>query len=108
MPSNKVKGASTAKVRYAIIINNYYYSEIQIVTVDFLLPLGKTTTMSVLTGLYPPSGGAAYINGLNVQTDMEAIRDSLGLCPQHNILFDRLTVKEHLEFFCALKVCFCL
>ena len=25
------------------------------------------------------------------------------MCPQHNVLFDYLTVREHLEIFCALK-----
>ncbi|XP_078344110.1 phospholipid-transporting ATPase ABCA3-like [Oculina patagonica] len=64
---------------------------------------GKTTTISMLTGLYPPSSGSAHINGNSIITDMDAIRESLGLCPQHNVLFDRLTVKEHLEFFINLK-----
>lgn len=31
------------------------------------------------------------------------VRGSLGLCPQHDILFDELTVEEHLDFFCKLK-----
>ena len=35
---------------------------------------------------------------------MNQIRKSLGICPQHNILFDRLTVSEHLSFFIRLKV----
>ncbi len=35
---------------------------------------------------------------------MSRIRDDLGICPQHNVLFDRLTVKEHLDFFIRLKV----
>ena len=60
--------------------------------------------MSILTGLFPPSSGCAYINGYNILTDMDRIRDSLGLCPQHNVLFDKLTVKEHLKFFVNLKV----
>ena len=60
--------------------------------------------MSILTGLFPPSSGCAYINGHNILTDMDRIRDSLGLCPQHNVLFDKLTVKEHLKFFVNLKV----
>ena len=60
--------------------------------------------MSILTGLFPASSGTAKVNGKNIETEMDAIRESLGLCPQHNVLFDRLTVKEHLEFFSALKV----
>lgn len=65
---------------------------------------GKTTTMSILTGLYPPTEGKAYINELNVVDDIDLIRNNLGICPQHNVLFDRLTVSEHLSFFARLKV----
>jgi ABC-type multidrug transport system ATPase subunit len=34
---------------------------------------------------------------------MQQLRENLGVCPQHNVLFDFLTVREHLELFCALK-----
>jgi ATP-binding cassette subfamily A (ABC1) protein 3 len=64
---------------------------------------GKTTTMSVLTGLYTPTSGDAVINGYSILTDMDEIRKNLGLCPQHNVLFERLTVKEHLILFGMLK-----
>lgn len=64
---------------------------------------GKTTTMSMLTGMFPPSGGTAVINGYDVRTDIDGVRNSLGLCPQHNIIFDELTVAEHLYFFSRLK-----
>ena len=65
---------------------------------------GKTTTISILTGLFPPSDGRALINGLSVVEDIDIIRTNLGICPQHNVLFDRLTVSEHLYFFSLLKV----
>jgi len=58
----------------------------------------------MLTGLFPPSSGSAHIDGKSIINEMDTIRDSLGLCPQHNVLFDRLTVKEHLDFFINLKV----
>uniref|UniRef100_A0A8C9VJB0 ATP binding cassette subfamily A member 4 n=1 Tax=Scleropages formosus TaxID=113540 RepID=A0A8C9VJB0_SCLFO len=64
---------------------------------------GKTTTMSVLTGLYPPTSGTAYINGKDIRSDMDSIRLSLGMCPQHNILFRHLTVEEHILFYSMLK-----
>ncbi|KAL7057439.1 hypothetical protein AAHC03_019316 [Spirometra sp. Aus1] len=64
---------------------------------------GKTTTMSILTGIYPASSGDAYICGKNIRTEMPAIRTFLGLCPQHNILYDRLTVREHLRFYGSIK-----
>uniref|UniRef100_A0A8C6NK84 ATP binding cassette subfamily A member 3 n=1 Tax=Nothobranchius furzeri TaxID=105023 RepID=A0A8C6NK84_NOTFU len=64
---------------------------------------GKTTTLSMLTGLFPPTSGMAYINGYNICQDMALIRRSLGLCPQHDVLFDNLTVREHLLFYAQLK-----
>lgn len=64
---------------------------------------GKTTTMSMLTGMFPPTFGTAYVNGKDIRTDIQSVRSSLGLCPQHNILFDELTVREHIEFFSRLK-----
>lgn len=42
---------------------------------------------SILTGLYPPTSGTAYINGRDIRTDMDVIRSSMGMCPQYNILF---------------------
>merc|ERR1719258_170268 len=34
---------------------------------------------------------------------MKAIRLQLGVCPQHDILFDTVTVREHLQLFAVLK-----
>ncbi|XP_020626914.1 ATP-binding cassette sub-family A member 2-like isoform X2 [Orbicella faveolata] len=64
---------------------------------------GKTTTMSILTGLFPPTAGTAYVYGCDIRVDMDKIRRSLGMCPQHNVLFDRMTVDEHLWFYARLK-----
>ncbi|XP_057706240.1 phospholipid-transporting ATPase ABCA1-like isoform X2 [Corythoichthys intestinalis] len=64
---------------------------------------GKTTTMSVLTGLFPPTSGTAYILGRDIRTELSAIRQSLGVCPQHNVLFSMLTVEEHVWFYARLK-----
>uniref|UniRef100_A0A8D2M1Q4 ATP binding cassette subfamily A member 3 n=1 Tax=Zonotrichia albicollis TaxID=44394 RepID=A0A8D2M1Q4_ZONAL len=64
---------------------------------------GKTTTLSMLTGLHSPTGGQAYINGYEISQDMVLIRRSLGLCPQHDVLFDNMTVEEHLHFYAGLK-----
>ncbi|XP_068174679.1 phospholipid-transporting ATPase ABCA1 isoform X2 [Antennarius striatus] len=64
---------------------------------------GKTTTISVLTGLFPPTSGTVYIKGLDIRHDIETIRRTLGVCPQHNVLFDILTVEEHVWFYGCLK-----
>eukprot|EP00124_Ichthyophonus_hoferi_P000157 Ihof_evm21s5 gene=Ihof_evmTU21s5 len=64
---------------------------------------GKSTTMAMLTGLYEPTYGNAYINSYSIVTEIEKCRESLGLCPQVNTLFSALTVREQLRFFGRLK-----
>ncbi|CAJ2671488.1 unnamed protein product [Trifolium pratense] len=64
---------------------------------------GKSTTISMLVGLHPPTSGDALIFGKNIVSDIDEIRKVLGVCPQHDILFPELTVKEHLELFAILK-----
>ncbi|XP_031638212.1 ATP-binding cassette sub-family A member 3-like, partial [Contarinia nasturtii] len=61
---------------------------------------GKSTTIKMLTGLIPPTSGTAIINGYDIRTDLRRARESIGICPQHDILFDELTVREHIEFYC--------
>jgi len=49
--------------------------------------------------MFPPTSGTASVSGYDIQTELEKVRESLGLCPQHNMLFDKLTVREHLILF---------
>ncbi|KAK3266229.1 hypothetical protein CYMTET_25133, partial [Cymbomonas tetramitiformis] len=64
---------------------------------------GKTTLISILTGLLEPTSGTVCINGHSISSGMGAIRRSLGLCPQYDILWPEITVKEHLELFAHFK-----
>ncbi|XP_014207034.1 ATP-binding cassette sub-family A member 5-like isoform X2 [Copidosoma floridanum] len=66
---------------------------------------GKTTLFNILTGLTSPTAGTALIFGYDVRdsNDMHIIRSMTGVCPQHDILFDLLTPREHLEFFAAVR-----
>ncbi|KAM4813642.1 phospholipid-transporting ATPase ABCA3-like [Urocitellus parryii] len=64
---------------------------------------GKTTTLSILTGFYLPTSGKVYINGYDISKEMVEVRKHLGLCPQDDILFPKLTVSEHLYFYCVIK-----
>ena len=64
---------------------------------------GKTTAISVLTGMIPASGGSAYVGGHSIASEMAQIRKSLGVCPQFDILWPSITVREHLEIFAAIK-----
>lgn len=64
---------------------------------------GKSTTISMLVGLLPPTSGDVLIYGKNILTDMDEIRKELGVCPQYDILFPELTVREHVEIFATIK-----
>ncbi|GCB61728.1 hypothetical protein scyTo_0007097, partial [Scyliorhinus torazame] len=64
---------------------------------------GLPRPWSILTGLFPPTAGSATIYGHDIRTEMDEIRKNLGMCPQHNVLFDKLTVEEHLWFYSRLK-----
>jgi len=43
---------------------------------------GKTTTLNMLTGLLSPTSGSATVSGHDLFADMEAVRQSMGVCPQ--------------------------
>uniref|UniRef100_A0A8W4FMC0 ATP binding cassette subfamily A member 15 n=1 Tax=Sus scrofa TaxID=9823 RepID=A0A8W4FMC0_PIG len=64
---------------------------------------GKSTTLSILSGLYLLTSGEAYVNGYDVSKQMGQIRKSLGLCPQQDLLFNYLTVSEHLYFYSVVS-----
>eukprot|EP01083_Nonionella_stella_P305332 1064750_1 len=64
---------------------------------------GKTTTIGCLTGMIDTTAGTATINGYNINHDMNEIRQFLGVCPQHSVLWPMLSVYEHLYLFANLK-----
>ncbi|XP_055936833.1 phospholipid-transporting ATPase ABCA1-like [Argiope bruennichi] len=64
---------------------------------------GKTTTINMLTGIHAPTSGSALVNNLDILKEKSKIRRSLGVCPQHNVLFDTITVEEHLRIYAAMK-----
>ena len=63
----------------------------------FLIPpigAGKTTTISILVGSIYASGGDAFVNGFSSRYEAEKIRRQLGVCPQHDILWDGWFVNQ--------------
>lgn len=94
---------SNASVGLDSVNMNMYDNEITVLLGEN--GAGKSTFLSVLTGLFPPTNGTAIMNKFDIRTHMDLIHESLGVCPQQNILFDLLTVEEHLLFFSKLKGC---
>lgn len=64
---------------------------------------GKSTLINILTGLTSCSYGTAKVFGFDINEEMGEIRKILGVCPQHDILWNELTAKEHLILFSMLK-----
>lgn len=64
---------------------------------------GKTTFISMMIGITRPTSGTAYVQGLDIRTDMDRIYTSMGVCPQEDLLWETLTGREHLLFYGRLK-----
>lgn len=60
---------------------------------------GKSTTISMITGDTVPTAGQVFLKG----SSGGAALGFLGYCPQENVLWPSLTVKEHLEVYAAVK-----
>ncbi|KAJ3118141.1 hypothetical protein HDU96_003670 [Phlyctochytrium bullatum] len=64
---------------------------------------GKTTLISILTGVYEASSGVGRLAGFDIKTQSSEVYKIIGVCPQFDILWDDLTVGEHLYFYARLK-----
>ncbi|XP_059526997.1 ABC-type organic anion transporter ABCA8-like isoform X1 [Myotis daubentonii] len=66
---------------------------------------GKSTLLNILSGLSVPTKGSVtmYSNKLSEMADLENISKLTGICPQSNVQFDYLTVRENLRLFAKIK-----
>ncbi|CAI5478439.1 unnamed protein product [Closterium sp. Yama58-4] len=64
---------------------------------------GKTTCIHMMIGLVKPSSGTAFIEGKDILEEMDDVYTIMGVCPQHDLLWEQLTGREHLYFYGRLK-----
>ena len=64
---------------------------------------GKTTTIRLLLDLIRPTAGRARVLGLDARRDSLAVRRRAGYLPGELSLYGRLTGRETLEYFAALR-----
>ena len=60
---------------------------------------GKTTAMKMLIGISKPTSGSAIVAGLDVATQADLVKKSIGYMSQKFSLYDDLTIKENITFF---------
>lgn len=58
---------------------------------------GKSTTINHIIGLLSPFKGRISINGVSITDDSEKYKSQIAYIPETPILYDELTLKEHLE-----------
>lgn len=64
---------------------------------------GKTTSIRMMCGLLKPTSGEVYIQGQQILSGGKAeIRSKVGICPQENILWNKLTCYEQLVFIASM------
>ena len=57
----------------------------------------------MLTGMYEPTSGDAWVGGSSIKKNMEKVQEQIGYCPQFDLVWNDLTVEEHLYFYSRLK-----
>ncbi len=60
---------------------------------------GKSTTMKILAGIIPPSGGRVVVNGIDVSRDPPLrVKEVVGYVPETPLLYESLTPVEFFNF----------
>ena len=64
---------------------------------------GKTTLIKIISGIEEPNEGDILLNGISILNDKNNLYKNIGVCNQEDILFDYLTVEEHINYFLKLR-----
>src|SRR5512133_1804553 len=59
---------------------------------------GKATSIQMMCGLMRPDAGDVLVNGKPILSGDPSLRARVGVCPQENIIWAKLTCIEQLEF----------
>lgn len=63
---------------------------------------GKTSTIRMLCGITRPTSGKAEVLGMDIYTEVQDIKQSIGYMSQKFSLYDDLSVAENLTFFASV------
>jgi ABC-2 type transport system ATP-binding protein len=87
-----------------VAVNNISFAVKQGEVFAFLGPngAGKTTTVEMIESIRQPTAGDIKILGKDINTSFNEVKEKIGILPQEFHSFERLTVRENLEFFSKL------
>ena len=87
-----------------VAVNNISFSVKKGEVFAFLGPngAGKTTTVEMIESIRQPTAGKVKILGKDIKTSFDDVKEKIGILPQEFHSFERLTVRETLEFFSKL------
>lgn len=63
---------------------------------------GKTTTVEMIESIRTPASGTIRILGRDIKTSFHEVKERIGILPQEFHSFERLTVRETLQYFSML------
>ncbi len=76
----------------------YIYVQSQYFFIHLLL-----NSIYLVTGLFTPSSGNAFVMGFDIATEVPEIQSIIGICPQFDILWGELSATEHLNLYGRFK-----
>jgi len=87
-----------------VAVNNISFSVNKGEVFAFLGPngAGKTTTVEIIESIRKPTSGNVKIIGKDIKTSFNQVKDIIGILPQEFKSFERLTVRETLDYYSKL------
>ena len=64
---------------------------------------GKTTTLRILAGFFPPSEGKVEISGMDTFENPREIKKLVGYLPETPLLYPEMSVRDYLYFVAEIK-----
>jgi ABC-type multidrug transport system ATPase subunit len=82
---------------------DFYINEGEVIVIIGPNGAGKSTLVNILSGAVEPNGGTLRFHGQPPTSRFKVIQRTLGVVYQENIIWEKLSVREHLELFGTFK-----
>ena len=102
---NAIEVSNLRKVyKDLVAVNDISFSIKKGVVFAFLGPngAGKTTTVEMIESIRQPTSGKIKILGKDISTSFNDVKDKIGILPQEFHSYERLTVRETLDYYSKL------